>query len=86
MTTRVQAIRDGRTFVDVRLTATGRLATVGVCPGCWNSREVRPLLLARLAARGMAVVHGADAATGTYRRGSAHAPRCPRGIARRSSP
>jgi hypothetical protein len=79
MTSRAQAVREGRAFIDVRRARTGRLATVGVCPGCWNSRSVRPKLLAELAARGLAVVHGADGATGLYRGGSEHAPRCPRG-------
>ena len=48
-------------------TRTGALATVGVCPGCWSSRRFRPVLLAELAEKGLAVVHGADGATGSYR-------------------
>jgi hypothetical protein len=78
MSSRAQAVREGRAFIDVRDTRTGRLATVGVCPACWGSRTIRKGLLAELAARGFAVVHGADGATGQYGGGSEHAPRCPR--------
>jgi hypothetical protein len=77
MTTRTAAVREGRAFVSVRDARSGLLTAVGVCPGCWNLRTRRPKLLAELAARGLAVVHGEDSATGTYREGAVHALRCP---------
>ena len=82
MSQRARAVKEGRALVRVRDTRTGALATVGVCPGCWGSREFRPLLLAELAEKGLAVVHGADGATGSYEGDRAHAPQCPRGAAK----
>ncbi|MGA2479925.1 MAG: hypothetical protein ABSG63_14335 [Spirochaetia bacterium] len=81
MTRRPAAVREGRAFVGVRDARTGRFSAVGVCPSCWNQRSRRPVLLAELAARGLAVVHGEDSATGTYREGAVHALRCPWGRA-----
>ena len=74
---RAKAIEEGRGIIRVRSRRTGRLAAAGVCPGCWNSRTRRPVLLAELAARGLAVVHGADGATGAFFPAAAHAPGCP---------
>ncbi len=74
-------MREGRAFVSVRDARSGRLTAVGVCPGCWNTPSRRAELLAGLAARGLAVVHGEDSATGTYREGAEHALRCPWGRA-----
>jgi hypothetical protein len=74
---RAKAIEEGRGIIRVRNSRTGRLAAAGVCPGCWNSRVRRPALLAELAARGLAVVHGADGATGAFLSEAAHAPGCP---------
>ena len=76
MTLRAKAIEEGRGIVRVRNRRTGWLAEAGVCPGCWNSRARRPALLAELAARGLAVVHGADGATGAFL-SAEHAPGCP---------
>ena len=77
MTARTQAVRDGRALVRVRTGRTGRFATVGVCPACWNIPARRQSLLAGLAERGLVVVHGEDGATGRYLPGKAHAPNCP---------
>jgi hypothetical protein len=64
-------------MVRVRRTGTGETETAGVCPGCWNSRERRPALIAKLAREGLAVAHPADGIDGVYRPHSAHAPGCP---------
>jgi hypothetical protein len=82
MNHRAQAVQEGRALIRVRDARTGELATAGVCPGCWDSHIFRPLLLAKLAEKGLAVVHGADGATGRYEGARAHAPRCPRGAAK----
>ncbi len=82
MSQRVQAVQEGRAFISVRNRRTGELSTVGVCPGCWGSRNHRPVLLAELAEKGLAVVHGADGATGSYEGARAHVPRCPRSAAK----
>jgi hypothetical protein len=79
MTPREAVVQEGRAIIRVRRVRTGQLAAVGVCPGCWNSRVRRQALLRGLAKRGLMVVHGDDAATGSYRDGGAHAPRCPWG-------
>jgi hypothetical protein len=84
MMLRAKAIEEGRGLIRVRSRRTGRLAAAGVCPGCWNSRARRPALLAELAARGFAVVHGADGATGIFL-SAAHAPGCPWGLATKSA-
>ena len=52
-------------------------ATIGVCPACWNIRERREALLARLAKMNLEVVHRDDQLEGRYRPGKAHAPGCP---------
>jgi hypothetical protein len=84
MTSRAKAVEEGRGMIRVRNRRTGRLASAGVCPGCWNSRARRPALLADLAAKGFAVVHGADGATGAFL-SAAHAPGCPWGRAAKSA-
>jgi hypothetical protein len=83
MTARTRAVQEGRAFVRVSRGTTGRLATVGVCPACWNIPTRRKALLAGLARRGLTVVHGEDGATGAYLHGTAHAPNCPWGLAGR---
>jgi hypothetical protein len=83
VTTRTKAVREGRAFVEVYKGRTGRFATVGVCPACWNSPARRKSLLERLARRGLAVVHGEDGATGAYLAGTAHAAKCPWSLAGR---
>ena len=52
-------------------------ATVGVCPACWNIRERREVLLARLAKMKLEVVHREDHLAGRYFAGKLHAPGCP---------
>lgn len=64
-------------MVRVRRLATRELATVGVCPACWNIPERRRMLLARLTKMGLEVVHRDDRAEGAYRPGKPHAPGCP---------
>ncbi|MGA2766275.1 MAG: hypothetical protein ABSG17_23270 [Spirochaetia bacterium] len=83
MTARKEAVREGRAFLQVRRGPTGRYTTVGVCPACWNTPARRKALLAKLAGRGLVVVHGEDGATGIYRPGKAHAPNCPWSLAGR---
>jgi hypothetical protein len=83
MTARVEAVREGRALVSVRKGRTGHMATVGVCPACWNDPVRRKALLAQLAQRGLVVVHGEDGASGRYLSGAAHAPNCPWDLAGR---
>ncbi len=77
MTSRKEAVRDGRAMVRVHRVLTGELATAGVCPACWNSRERRPVLAARLEKQGLVVADAADRIDGTYQPLGAHAPGCP---------
>jgi hypothetical protein len=77
MRDREAAVREGRAMVRVRRVRTGELATAGVCPACWNTRERRSLLSAQLEKQGLVVSHAADRVDGTYRPRSAHAPGCP---------
>jgi hypothetical protein len=63
-------------MVRVRWLASRELATIGVCPACWNIRERRTVLLAQLAKLGLEVAHRDDLAGGTYRPGKPHAPGC----------
>ena len=83
MIARTKAVHEGRAFVMVSRGTTGRFTTVGVCPACWNTPARRKTLLAGLAKRGLAVVHGEDGATGTYLPGQVHTPRCPWNLAGR---
>ena len=80
MTARTKAVQEGRAFVEVSKGTTGRFTTVGVCPACWNTPARRKTLLAELARRGLAVVHGEDGATGRYLPAKSHAPNCPSGL------
>jgi hypothetical protein len=71
------AVQEGRAMVRVRRLQDRELATVGVCPACWNIRQRREVLLARLAKMKLEVVHRDDLLEGRYRPGKAHAPGCP---------
>ena len=71
------AVLEGRAMVRVRRLQDRELATIGVCPACWNIRERREVLLARLAKMNLEVVHRDDRLDGRYRPGKAHAPGCP---------
>jgi hypothetical protein len=71
------AVQEGRAMVRVRRLEDRELATVGVCPACWNICERREVLLARLAKMNLEVVHRDDLLEGRYRPGRAHAPGCP---------
>jgi len=70
------AVAEGRAMVRVRRTGTRDLATIGVCPACWNIPERRAVLLVQLAKMGLEVAHRDDRAEGTYRPGKPHAPGC----------
>lgn len=63
-------------MVRVRWTGTRELATIGVCPACWNIAERRAALLVALGKMGLEVAHRDDRAEGTYRPGKPHAPGC----------
>ena len=71
------AVLEGRAMVRVRRLADRELATIGVCPACWNIPERRKVLLAKLAKMELEVVHRDDQLEGRYRSGKAHAPGCP---------
>ena len=47
-------------MVRVRRTGTGDLATIGVCPACWNIPERRADLLVQLGKMGLEVAHRDD--------------------------
>ncbi|MBN2536437.1 MAG: hypothetical protein JXB88_26370 [Spirochaetales bacterium] len=66
-------------MVRVRYTDTHDLATIGVCPACWNMKERREVLLIKLKKMKLEVVHKDDTVTGIYRFGRKHAPGCPYG-------
>jgi len=71
------AVLEGRAMVRVRYKDSHELATVGVCPGCWNIRERRRVLLVKLDKMGLEVVFKDDRLDGVYRYGKKHAPNCP---------
>jgi predicted DsbA family dithiol-disulfide isomerase len=71
------AVQEGRAMVRVRSLRDRELATVAVCPACWNIRERREVLLAKLAKMELEVVHRDDLLDGRYRPNKAHAPGCP---------
>jgi hypothetical protein len=73
---RKYAIEEGRAMVRVRYSGTHDLATVGVCPACWNIKERRKVLLLKLEKMGLEVVHKDDTLQGMYRLGKGHAPGC----------
>ena len=66
-------------MVRVRRTGTGDLATIGVCPACWNIPERRADLLVQLGKMGLEGAHRDDLAGGSYRPGKPHAPGCRHG-------
>ena len=76
-TKRKIAVREGRAMVRVRRKADGELATVGVCPACWNIPERRRVLLRKLEKMGLEVIYRADLQEGTYYTDRSHAPGCP---------
>ncbi len=76
LTKRMLAVAEGRAMVRVRRSGTRDLATIGVCPACWNIPERRTALLVQLAKMGLEVAHRDDLAGGAYRPGKPHAPGC----------
>ena len=76
LTRRMLAVAEGRAMVRVRRLDNRDLATIGVCPACWNIPERRAALLVQLAKMGLEVAHRDDLAEGTYRPGKPHAPGC----------
>ena len=73
------AVIEGRAMVRVRCIKTHDLATIGVCPACWNQKDRRQVLLIKLKKMGLEVVHKDDLPEGVYRPGKEHAPGCPYG-------
>jgi hypothetical protein len=70
------AVAEGRAMVRVRRIGTRDLATIGVCPACWNIPERRAALLVSLAKMKLEVAHRDDLAEGIYRPGKPHSPGC----------
>ena len=70
------AVAEGRAMVRVRKVKTRDLATIGVCPACWNIKERRRDLLIQLKKMDLEVVHKDDLLDGVYRPGRKHAPGC----------
>ena len=75
-TLRQYAVEQGRCMVRVRSLKTHELATIGVCPACFNNKQRRQALLIKLEKMGYEVVHGEDRLDGFYRPGRQHAPGC----------
>jgi hypothetical protein len=71
------AVLEGRAMVRVRYIKTHDLATIGICPACWNIKKRRATLLFKLQKMGLEVAHHQDRLDGTYRLGKKHAPGCP---------
>ena len=63
-------------MVRVRYIKTHESATIGVCPGCWNIKERRNVLLFKLEKMGLEVVHRNDTLEGSYNYQKDHAPQC----------
>jgi hypothetical protein len=74
---REKAVNEGRAMVRVRYKGTHDRATIGVCPGCWNNKTRREILLIKLKKMGLEVVHKNDSLEGVYITGKKHAPACP---------
>jgi len=70
------AVKEGRAMVRVRYIKSKDLATIGVCPACWNIKKRREVLLIQLKKMDLEVVHKDDLLEGIYRRGKGHAPGC----------
>lgn len=70
------AVLEGRAMVRVRYKKSKDLATIGVCPACWNIKKRREALLMKLNKMDLEVVHKDDMLEGVYRRGKGHAPGC----------
>lgn len=73
---RKKAVEEGRAMIRVRNTKNKELATIGVCPACWNIKERRKYLLIQLDKMELEIVHNEDSLNGTYRPGKKHAPKC----------
>ena len=74
---RKEAIDEGRCMIRVRNIKTRDPATIGVCPGCWNIKERRKVLLIKLKKINLEVVHKYDTLEGIYHYDKEHAFRCP---------
>ncbi|MEW5814228.1 MAG: hypothetical protein AB1798_02380 [Spirochaetota bacterium] len=74
---RKHAIDEGRCMIRVRYIDTHEPATIGVCPGCWNIRDRREVLLIKLKKMGLEIVFKGDTLDGNYNPNKEHAPRCP---------
>jgi len=73
---RAFAVKQGRAMVRVKNILTGELATIAVCPACFNLRERRAKLLFQLRHLGYQVAYQKDDVDGLFRLPSQHAPGC----------
>ena len=71
------AVKQGRCMIRVRYIKSKELATIGVCPGCWNIYDRRKVLLIKLKKMGLEVVFNGDKLDGNYNYEKDHAPQCP---------
>ncbi|MBN2442441.1 MAG: hypothetical protein JXJ04_13890 [Spirochaetales bacterium] len=76
---RAFAIAEGRAMVRVQYIRSHENATIGVCPGCWNNKKRREILLIKLNKMGLMVMHKNDMLEGVYKPEKHHAPGCPFG-------
>ena len=76
-TKREMAVKEKRAMVRVKYLEDGRMATIAVCPACWNIPDRRRVLLRKLEKMGLEVVYRADRQDGTYYSDRSHAPGCP---------
>ena len=74
---RKSIIDEGRAMIRVRYIDTKELSTAAVCPGCWNSKERRYVLLKRMEDMGVEVITDDDGIDGAYQSGKKHLYKCP---------
>jgi hypothetical protein len=75
-TLRKISVSEGRAMIGVLHLESRKPATIGVCPGCWNTKERRTLLTRTLGKMGYAVAYKDDLPEGKYLTGKTHAPGC----------
>ena len=76
-TKRELAVKQKRAMVRVRYLDDRRLATIAVCPACWNIPERRNVLLTKLKKMGLEAAFRDDRENGRYMTDKSHAPGCP---------
>ena len=79
ITKRELAVKQKRAMVRVRYLDDGRLATIAVCPACWNIPERRNVLLIKLKKMGLEATLRDDRLDGRYMTDKSHSPGCPYG-------